>query len=73
MKIEENDYASLIRKVLGNVLSGVAKMHDAPASSQMHFDTAVCDLAKATSWRPSDPELLRLIDDAFEVTGKARQ
>ena len=73
MKIAENDYASLIRRVLGNVVSGLAKSHESPASSQTHFDSAVCDLARATSWRPADPELLRIIEDAIEVTSKVRK
>lgn len=61
-----NDYSAVIRSVFGNLLSGIAKMHDAPMSSQSHFDAAIDQLAKVTTWRPEDPELLEIISSAKE-------
>lgn len=63
---EMNDYSAVIRLVLRNILSGVAKMHDAPMSAQTHFDAAIDQLAKVTTWRPDDPELLEIISSAKE-------
>ncbi len=56
----------LVRHVLSNLVSGVAKLDDAPASAETHFDSAINELAKATDWRPNDPELRAIIDDAME-------
>lgn len=56
----------LVRHVLSNVVSGVAKLHDAPASAGTHFDSAISELAKATDWRPDDAELAAIIDAAIE-------
>jgi len=56
----------LVRHVLSNLVSGIAKMNDAPASAGTHLDSAISELAKATDWRPDDPELMAIIDDAIE-------
>ncbi len=61
-----NDYSALIRVVFGNLLSAIAKMQDAPMSAQTHLDFVIDKLAKATTWRPDDPELRQIIDDATE-------
>ncbi len=53
-----------IKKCFSNLLSGVAKMHDAPCSSAMHFDTAIATLAEMCEWRPNSEELLEIIKDA---------
>jgi hypothetical protein len=61
-----NDYSAMIRKVFGEILSGVAKLPDSPCSAQAHFDSAIHELAMVTSWRPDSPELLEIIASATE-------
>lgn len=51
---------------LRNLLSGIAKMHDAPMSSEAHLLTAVAALASATDWRPENEELAEILDDAVQ-------
>lgn len=57
-----------IQKVFSNLLSGVAKMHDAPCSSASHFDMAISTLAEICEWRPDSEELLEIIRDAQKIT-----
>jgi hypothetical protein len=71
--VSENDYAAVIRKVFRNVLSGVAKLNDAPVSSGFHFDAAIDELAKLTTWRPKDPELMEIIDSACAMMRLVRK
>jgi hypothetical protein len=68
----DNDAARvdrLVRHVLLQVVSGVAKLDDAPMSAATHFDSAINELAKATDWRPDDSELRTIIDSANEHMG----
>lgn len=55
-----------IRRVLSNIASGVAKIHDAPCSAQTHFDTAIALLAEHTDWRPESDELAAIVTDAVD-------
>ena len=59
----------VIRRVMGNVASGVAKIHDAPCSAQTHFDSALAELAKHTDWRPDNEELAEIVEDAVDHIG----
>jgi len=53
-------------RVLSNLISGVAKMQDAPVSAETHFYEAIAELADATNWRPGDPDLQEIIQVAVE-------
>lgn len=57
---------SLVRRVLSNVVCGLAKIDDAPMSAKTHFDSAINELAKLTEWRPRDDELQEIINEAIE-------
>jgi hypothetical protein len=54
----------LIQHVLSNLVSGISKLNDAPASAETHFDSAINALANATEWRPTDAELVAIIEHA---------
>ena len=63
----------LVRHVLSNLVSAIAKQDDSPASAETHLMSAISELAKATQWRPYDIELAAIIDDAIshmELHGK---
>lgn len=57
---------------LRNLLSGIAKMHDAPMSSRAHLDTAIASLASTTDWRPQNAELAEILADAIEFVSLTR-
>lgn len=51
---------------LSNILCGLTKLRDAPASAQCHFDRAIAELAAATQWRPTDDNEAGILTDAIE-------
>lgn len=57
-----------IATVLRNIVSSVAKEHDAPASAATHLELAIADLARATDWRPDNAELRDIIENAIATT-----
>jgi len=66
LPVKSDEIDRLARRVLGNLVSGICKMRDAPMSAETHFDSAINDLAKATSWRPEDDELRAVVECAIE-------
>lgn len=54
-----------LRRALSNILSAVAKQHDAPCSASTHMDTAIASIASLVDWRPEDPELVGILSDAM--------
>lgn len=61
-----------IELALRNLLSGIAKTHDAPMSSRAHLDTAIAALASTTDWRPQNAELAEILADAIEFVSLTR-
>lgn len=57
--------SNTLRKALSNLLSAVAKQHDAPCSASTHMDTAISSIASLVDWRPEDPELVGILSDAM--------
>lgn len=57
--------ANTLRSALSNMLSAVAKQHDAPCSASTHMDTAIASIASLVDWRPEDPELVGILSDAM--------
>lgn len=57
--------ANTLRSALSNMLSAVAKQHDAPCSASTHMDTSIASIANLVDWRPEDPELVGILRDAM--------
>lgn len=57
--------SNALRRALSNMLSAVAKQHDAPCSASTHMDTAISSIASLVDWRPEDPELVGILSDAM--------
>lgn len=60
--------ANTLRRALSNLLSAVAKQHDAPCSASTHMDTAIASIASLADWCPDDPELAGILRDAIDNT-----